>query len=199
MADHVSEGERGCVTSLWLLVKPHLFYWIVGGVCLFAFKSWIAEHDARLLADAEVKTAQSTIDQLHQQIAAEKVETQKQVQVIIKEVAAAKTPEQQIAEIPKLADMPLNPQPLPDAPSAVKVDLQPLLAQLSECKQDSIKLGACQQEIQYRDQIEVEQGKQVTALKKKPGFWARVGSTAKKVAIGVGVGAVTAVVIRGKL
>ena len=187
------------ILAAWQFVKPHLFYWIVGAVCLLAFKSWIAEHDARLLADAQVKDAQTTIDQLRQQIASGKVEVQKQVQVVVKEVAAAKTPSQQIAEIPKLAAEPLNPQSLPDAPSAVKVDLQPLLAQLSECKQDSIKLGACQQEIQYRDQIEVEQGKQVTALKKKPGFWHRVGDTAKKVAIGAGVGIVTVVLVRGRI
>jgi len=46
--------------------------------------------------------------------------TQKQVQVIVKEVVAAKTPAEQIAEIPKLTDAPLNVKPLPEVRPAVR-------------------------------------------------------------------------------
>jgi hypothetical protein len=187
------------ILELWQFLRTHVFYWVLIVVAFIGFRSWLAEHDSRLLADQAVKTAQTTIDQLHQQIATGRTDSQKQVQVVVKEVQAAKTPAQQIAEIPRLVDQPLNPQVLPDAPSAIKVDLQPLLAQLSECKQDSLKLGACQQEIEYRDQIEVQQGKQVIALKQKPSFWHRVGDTAKKVAIGAGVGIVTVVLVRGRI
>jgi hypothetical protein len=187
------------MTPLWPIIRPHLFWIIVGSVALFGFRSWMAEHDARLLADVQVKESQGTIDGLRQQIAAGKVETQKQVQVVVKEVQAAKTPAEQIAEINKLAQNPVHAEPVLEDPSKITVDLAPMLAEESECRQEAIRLGACEQEIKYRDAIDVEQGKQVAALKKRPGFWHRVADTAKKVAIGVGVGVVTAVVIKGKL
>jgi hypothetical protein len=187
------------MTALWVLVRPHLFWIVLISGGLFFFRMWLSEHDARILADVQVKESQSTIDQLRQQIAAGKVETQKQVQVIIKEVQAAKTPAQQIAEINKLAQNPIHAEPVLSDPSKVLVDLAPMLEEESECRQQAVKLGACEQEIKLRDSIDIEQGKQVAALKKKPGFWHRVADTAKKVAIGVGVGIVTAVVIRGKV
>lgn len=165
-----------------------------GGV--FAFHEWLAEHDARLRADIGVKDAQAQIDALKQQIGARQVETEKQVQVVVKEVQAAKTPAQQIAEIPKLATQPLNPEPLPDAPSAVKVQLAPLVAELGQCKVDSVKLGSCQQELADRLQIEAQQDKQVDLLKKRPGFWHRFSADSKKMLIGGAIGAATIAVIR---
>jgi len=162
-----------------------------------AFHSWLAEHDARLRAEIGVKDAQVQIDALKQQIGARQAETQKQVQVVVKEVQAAKTPAQQIEEIPKLATQDLKPEPLPDAPSAVKVELEPLVAQLEQCKIDAIKLGSCQQEVADHLQIEAQQDKQVDLLKKRPGFWARTFSDSKKLLLGGAIGAGVAIAIRG--
>jgi hypothetical protein len=185
------------ISAIWTFVKPHIFYWIAAGVLFVGFRSWIGEHDARLRAEIGVQQAQTQIDSLKQQIATRQVETEKEVQVVVKEVQAAKTPEQQLAEIPKLETQPLNAQPLPDAPNAVKVDIQPLVTQLAECKTDAIQLASCRQEIADRQQIELQQDAQVSLLKKKPGFWHRVGSGAKKYGIGIAVGAAGILIARG--
>lgn len=185
------------MSALWVIARPHVFWIVLVAGGLFAFREYLAEHDARLRAEIGVKDAQVQIDALKQQISTRQVETEKQVQVIVKEVAAAKTPEQQIAEIPKLATQPLNPEVLPDAPSAVKVQLEPLVAQLEQCKIDSIKLGACQQEVADRLQLEAQQDRQVDLLKKKPGFWKRLGSGAKKVGWGIAIGAASVLIARG--
>ena len=185
------------MTALWGLVRPHLFWVILVSVGLFAFREWLVDHDARLRAEVQVRDLQTNIDTLKAQIATKQTDVHKQVQVVVKEVQAAKTPQQQIAEIPKLTTQPLNPQALPDAPSAVKVELEPLVAQLAQCKQDAIKLGGCQGELALREQIETEQSKQVTILKKKPSFWHRLTSDSKKLAIGVAIGATGVLIARG--
>lgn len=167
---------------------------VSGGV--FAFHEWLAEHDARLRADIGVKDAQVQIDALKQQISTRQVETEKQVQVVVKEVQAAKTPEQQLAEIPKLATQELKPEALPDAPSAVKVQLEPLVAELEQCKIDGVKLGSCQQELADRLSIEAQQDKQVDLLKKRPGFWHRLTADSKRLLIGGAIGAATIAIIR---
>lgn len=181
----------------WQFVKPHLFYWIAAVALFVVFRSWIGEHDARLRADIGVKDAQVQIDALKQQIATRQVETEKEVQVIVKEVQAAKTPEQQIDLIPKLTDGIIQPMPVFDDPTHVKVELEPLVEQLGKCKEDAIKLGSCQQELADRLQIEMKQDSQVTLLKKQPGFWHRLASGSKKVAIGIAVGVGAVLVARG--
>lgn len=185
------------MAALWALVRPH-FFWIVlvsGG--LFAFREWLAQHDANVRAEIQVRDLQTNIDSLKAQIAARQVDTQKQVQVIVKEVAAAKTPEQQIAEVNKLAANPIHAEPVLGDPSKVTVDLAPLLAEESECRQMAIKYGACQQDLQDRLAIEAEQAKQVDVLKKKPGFWRRLASDTKKIAIGIAFGAAGALIAKG--
>jgi len=182
--------------SLWLLIRPHIFWIVLGGVGLFFFHSWLAEHDARLRAEVGVKDAQTQIDTLKQQIGTRQAQTEKQVQVVVKEVQAAKTPEQQIAEIPKLATQDLKPEALPDAPSAVKVELAPLLSQLEQCKVDAINLGSCQQEVADHLAIEAQQDKQVDLLKHRPGFWARAFSDSKKILLGGAIGVGVAIAVR---
>ena len=168
--------------AIWQFVKPHLVYWIVGAVCLLAFKSWLTEHDKNLVISAKVDGLQATVDSQKTLIEQLRSSTQKQVQVVRTVVKEAKTHDQQIAAIPQLSTQPLNPQSLPDAPSAVKVELAPLVAQLGKCKEDAISLGACQQEIAYRDKIETAQGQQVDLLKRKRTFWQAFGQKAKQVA-----------------
>ncbi len=162
----------------WSVIRPHLFYWILGIGAIFAVHFWLKEHDRRLLVETEVKQLQEQIDNRDDT-------AQKQVQVIVKEVAAAKTPEQQVAEIPRISDVPLNIKLMPEVvgqPPAAQVDLEPLMQELSQCKQKDILLEACQ-----ADTADLKQ--QVNVVAKKPGFWHRVGSAAKKIGIGVAVGA----------
>jgi hypothetical protein len=105
------------------------------------------------------------------------------------------TPAQQIALIPKLAEVPLNPVRLDD--QKVQVDIQPLVEQLGKCKEDAIELGACRQDTINLDAIVFEKEREIKALHNKPGFWHRLASDAKKVGIGVAVGAGLILVERG--
>ncbi len=162
----------------WSVVRPHLFYWILAVGAFVAVHAWLKEHDRRLLVETQVKALQEQIDNRDD-------DAQKQVQVIVKEVAAAKTPEQQVAEIPRISDVPLNIKLLPlevNQPPTAQVDLEPLMLELSQCKQKDILLDACQ-----ADMVDLEQ--QVKVVAKKPGFWHRVGSAAKKIGIGAAIGA----------
>jgi hypothetical protein len=71
---------------LWDFIKTHLFYWILGAVALFAFHAWLQEHDARLLAETQVKQSEEVVTDLRSQIASRKEQTDQQKQVIIREV-----------------------------------------------------------------------------------------------------------------
>lgn len=176
------------MTTIWNFIKPHLFYWIIAALALFAFHTWLQEHDARLLAETQVKQSEEVVTDLRSQIASRATETAAAKQVIIREVHDAATPAQQIALIPKLAEVPLNPAPLPDAPSAVKVELAPLIAQLAKCKDDAISLGACRQDTLSLDSIIFEKEKEVKALGQKPGFWKRLVSDSRKIGVGAAIG-----------
>jgi hypothetical protein len=176
------------LVQLWNVIKPHLFYWIIGALALFAFYTWLQEHDARLLAETQVKQSEDVVTDLRSQIASRKEQTDQQKQVIIREVHDAVTPAQQIALIPKLAEVPLNPAPLPDAPSAVKVELEPLITQLAKCKDDAISLGACHQDTLNLDSIIFEKEKEIKALGHKPGFWKRLASDSRKIGVGAAIG-----------
>jgi len=167
---------------IWSGIRPHLFYWILGAGALFAFHTWLAEHDARMLAEVQVKQSQIVVKGLQDQIASRDADADKQVQVVVKEVAAAKTPAQQIAAIADISSVPLNLKPLPEVlgqPPAAQVDLAPLVEQLGKCKEDAIELGACQKDNQNLEAIALEKDKQVKALGKKPGFWHRIGGGLK--------------------
>lgn len=180
---------------LWSAVKPHLFYWIIGALALLFANSWLHEHDARLLADQQKKQSEAVVSDLRAQIAARATQTVAAKQVIIREVHDAKTPEQQIALIPKLAEIPLEPVKLSD--DTVQVDTLPLIEQLAKCKEDAIELGACRQDTINLDAIVFEKQREITALQKKPGFWHQLGSAAKKVGIGVVIGAGLVLAERG--
>ncbi len=163
---------------LWNFIKPHVFYWALGIGAFVAMHSWLAEHDARIKAELQISQLQEQIDNRDDQ-------AQKQVQVIVKEVAAAKTPEQQIAEIPRISDVPLNVKLLPEVlgqSATAQVDLAPLMVELSQCKQKDILLEACQSDLADTKQ-------QVKIAVKSHGFWHRLGSGAKKVGIGAAIGA----------
>jgi hypothetical protein len=180
---------------LWDFIKTHLFYWILGAVALFAFHAWLQEHDARLQAQTQIKQSEEVVTDLRSQIASRKEQTDQQKQVIIREVHDAATPAQQIELIPKLAEVPLNPVRLDD--QKVQVDIQPLVEQLGKCKEDAIELGACRQDTINLDAIVFEKEREIKALHNKPGFWHRLASDAKKVGIGMAVGAGLILVERG--
>jgi hypothetical protein len=140
--------------------------------------SWLQEHDARLLAEAAVKASNDRIAVLEKDKQDIIRAGQLQLANLQKQAEAVKTPAQAIAAIPSVSPVPLNPAPLPDAPSAVKVDAIPLFQALSQCKQGAVNLGTCQQQLKIETQVEAEKDTQIKALEHKPAFWKRFGKIA---------------------
>jgi hypothetical protein len=171
--------------NLWAFLKPHVWYWVLIAGGLLAFHVWLQEHDARLLLEPQLKASRDKIAELQAQRQQNDQQAAQQKEVIIREVHDAVTPQQKVDLIPNLADnVKLNPvivppsPDLPNAPSQVKVDLDPLVSELSQCKQNSIDLGACQSDLRTADAVAMEQNKQIGLLKKKPSFWQNFGRDA---------------------
>jgi hypothetical protein len=169
----------------WLL--SHVVWIVAIGVAIVIGRSYIAEHDARLLADAQIKISETTISDLRKQMAANNAAAAQKVQTIVKIVHDAKTPEQQLAAVPQLSDVPLNARIVPSlsGPAQVAVDLAPLVQELGQCKQDAVKLEACQTNLKVETVISQKKDEQIIALKKKPSLWARITSHGKAAAIGI--------------
>lgn len=165
--------------------KTHLFYIILIVMGLIAFRSWLSEHDQRMLADQAVKQADEKVKDLQQQIVAVNAAAAQKVQTVVKIVHDAQTPSQVVQAIPQLTDAPLNARVAPDNPSQVSVDAAPFVQLLGQCKQDNINLGACTQNYNTCQQIVKERDTEIVALKKKPSFWANIKSHGKAAAIGI--------------
>lgn len=161
---------------LWIAVA-------VGGFLLV--RAYISEHDARVAAEAAVKSAQTQI----KTIAASQTQTAKAAAVTItvlqKEAAAVTTAPEAVKGLSGVSTVQLDPEAVPDAPQRVAVDAVPLYQELNKCKQCSVNLGATQTELADQKKIDAQKDLEITALKKKPGFWA----TVKKDAIVIGVSA----------
>jgi len=182
----------------------HLFYLVIGGIALLAFHSWKEEHDARLLAeqqikasDAAVKVSQDQITTLQKQISVNDAKSAQQIAALSKLVTSVKTPAQAAAEIPQVA--PNLPSPVvvePDNSIAFpKEDVLPLFQDLAEGKTCAVKLAQIQADYAAEQQIaaqkDVQLGardKEIAVLKHPRGFWHRLGSAMKQVGIGIGIG-----------
>lgn len=167
------------LTWLTTFGKTHLTYIVIILIGLIAFRSWLAEHDARLAADNTVKSLQQQIGAINT-AAAQKVQV---VTKVIHDLGPVPTPAQVVQAVPQLTDVPLNTRVVAGNPVDVEVTAQPLVQLLAQAKEDAINLKACQDVSVLKDQ-------QITALKKKPNFWHRFLGTAKAVGIGIGIGAI---------
>lgn len=165
----------------WLqtYISTHLFYIILIGGGLLGFRAFMAEHDARLNAEAIIKQSESQVKNLQQQIVDVKAAAAQQVRVVTKIVHDVQTPTQAVAAIPQLTNVPLNARISPDNPNQVSVDALALIPLLGQCKTDAINLSACQVASQKQDLIIADKDKEIVALKAKPRFWARIKSTLK--------------------
>lgn len=181
----------------WLKANAvkHLEALAIAGALVFAGCMWLREHDARIQADAQVKTAQSAIDGLQKQQAQVAQAAKSQVVILQKEAAAVQTPAQAITALQSPAlpvpanSAPLDVTALPSAPDKVAVSALPLFQDLNTCKQDEVNLGACTQELTIQKQIDTQKDTEITALKKKPGFWTRLVKGAKVVGCSAAGGA----------
>jgi hypothetical protein len=170
--------------------KTHLFYIILIVMGVVCFRSWLAEHDARTLAQAAVKAEQVKNADLQKQIEVVKADAAQQVKVVTKVVHDAVTPSQVVQAVPTLTDVPLNTRVIPGNFVDVEVAAVPLMHLVGELKTSQINLGACQQTSALKDEQLKIANDTITTLKKKPGFWKRVIGTAKAVGVGIGIGAV---------
>lgn len=185
--------------------STHLFYIVIIGIALVAFRSWMGEHDARLLADqqikqsdAAVKASEQEISVLKQEMAANNEKYARDLASLEKTIAAVRTPAQAAKQIPQL--VPHLPVPIATQPdnsiSFPKEDVLPLFSELAEGKTCAVKLAQCQANydseqkiVEQKDAQIAEKDKTITAIRKPKGFWRRVGSTLKQVGIGVAIGA----------
>jgi hypothetical protein len=184
------ENDMSKVSAFLKANAGHVIGFLLLVAVVIGFRSYMAEHDARLVADGQVKTAQATIETLKQQQNNVTKAAQVQVTVLQKEAAAVKTAPEAIASLPSVSAVPLEPEALPDEPLKVAVDAVPLYQELNSCKQCTVNLDASTKKMDLQLQIDAEKDTEIAALKKKPSFWRRVGTTAKTVGIGVGIGAV---------
>lgn len=178
----------------WLKANgaKHLEALVIAGALVFGGRAWLQEHDARLQADTQVKSAQSAIDSLKAQQNTVRQEADKQVIVLQKEAAAVQTAPQAIQALQKdpevKAALPTL-ETVPNAPDQVQVNALDLFKGVNKCEQDAVNLGACTKELDLQKQIDTQKDTQITALKKKPGFWSRLGKGAKIVGCSAAGGA----------
>lgn len=189
----------------------------IGGAA-FGHSIWLAEHDDRLKAQAEIAAAQKAFDQIaadrrdHEQ--ADKARddaSAKQIEAMQKLASQIQTPAQIAAWIPKqipgipqpitISVPPATPQnPQPDAIASIpQADLPTLRDSIEKCREDSVRLTTCQQDKASRDaqikmadaqieQLKNEKSSLQTELKGGT-FWTRTKRAGKWLLFGAAAGA----------
>jgi hypothetical protein len=165
----------------------HLIWIVAIVVAIIVGKVALTEHDQRVAAEAQIKVSQATVASLQQQIAATTAQTAQKVQVIVKQVAAVKTPAQAISAIPTLTDVPLAPRIAPDDPSSVEVAALPLVALLGECKTAEVQLAACTSNLTNETAISAQKDSQIADLRRKPKLFSRLKHGAELVGVGAAI------------
>lgn len=182
-----------------------------------AVRIWIAEHDARITAEAKVKSDAEAFDKLAEQIKADKTaeaerdrQTASSNAAMLATVSALKTPTQIVpyvnAELPNLPkpavlvtpaatlDNP-TPKPVLELPAE---DLPVLRDRFAKCDADAASLSTCNVDKAARDRDAADAQKQIKLLtderdeyKKEAGktFWARAWNGYIKPGIFAGAGA----------
>lgn len=153
-----------------------------------AGKSWLDEHDARLLADQTVKTTAAALDSLQKQKDAADAAGKAKLAALQKAAAQVKTPAQAIAAMPTVTDVPLNLRPVPNIPADVTVDAMGLYKNLESCKETEAQLTTCTSELAIAGKIQDTQKAEVQALKQPVGFWKRTRQTLELIGIGAAIG-----------
>jgi hypothetical protein len=174
----------------------HLLAVVLLAVAVFVGRSWLQEHDARLISDMRVKAAESTITTLEKQQSQVVQAAKVQVIQLKQEAKAVNTPSEALTALPQVESVPLEAVALPDAPGRAAVDIVPLYQSLNTCKQDAVNLAACGTELSLEKQITGEKDIQIAALKKKPGFFKRLGKAAKVIAC-AGAGGAAGAYLKG--
>lgn len=179
--------------DLKTFVLSHLIWVVLLGASFVGFQAWKGEHDARILADATVKAAQYQIVTLQQQIVERDKAAAIQVAPIVKIIHDVQTVPQAVAALPQVLNTPLALPVEVHSDNSVTIpepDILSLFAQVADDKVCRQLFTASQADLADEKAIATQQVTQITALKKKPSFWHRVGSVVKEVGIGIGIGVV---------
>lgn len=152
----------------------------------------LQEHDARVLAEAQIKTSEATVKNLQDQITATNAQAAQKVQTIVKivhDLGPAPTPAQVVTAVPQIVgDIPLNARTIPNDPVDMSVAALPFLQFVQEAATDKINLAACKSDLTNETAIVTAKNVEITALRKKPSFFHRLTGIAKTVGIGIGIG-----------
>lgn len=181
-------STEATATPWTTFLVSHLVWVVALAVALLVGHAWLAEHDARLAAETQIKTSEANVKNLTTQIATTNAAAVQKVQVITRVIHDVQTPAQAVAAFPQITDAPLNARVAPDNPAQVSVDAVPLAQALGECRIEKTDLDACQANLVAETAIVAEKTKEIATLKKPKSFFRRVGGTAKAVGIGIGVG-----------
>ena len=160
---------------------------------LLGYKSWRDEHEARIAAEAVVKTSQTQIQTLQQQIDARDKAAAVQTAPIIKVIHDTVTVQQAVQTLPSILTAPLAKPIVVNPDNSIEVpapDVLPLFDAVADDKLVNIELATANADLLTEKGIIAQQVVEITALKKKPSFWHRVAGTAKAVGIGIGIGVV---------
>jgi len=180
----------------WLKTNAgsHLLGIALVAVGLLGFRAYLAEHDARLIADGEIANAQTVIAGLQAKQADVTKTAATAVKVLQKTAAQVKTPEQAVSLMPEVTTVPINAVITPNEPGRATVDALPLYTDLNQCRQDAVSLQACQDVAELQKAVDAQKDVEISALKAKPSFWKRFGKSLKIVGCagaGAAVGSLT--------
>lgn len=187
-------GTVAATISAW-----HLHFSYLVGVALLALTAWygghilLQEHDARVLAEATIKISEAQVKDLQQQIANRDAQAQKQQQVIVKVIHDTTTPQQAVAAMPDIVNVPLSKPITLDTTGGMVIpstDIMPIFQQLADDKLCRSQLVTAAADLTDTKAIVVQKDTEIAALKKKPSFWKRVKSDAEKVGIGAAIAAI---------
>ena len=173
----------------WIL--SHMIWVVAVAVALVIGHVALTEHDQRMAGDAAIKVSQANIEQLQQQVKDRDAQLAQKVTVITKvvhDLGPAPTPGQIVAAIPSLTDAPLNARTIPGDPTNISVAAFPLIQVLQQAVIDHTANLTCQGDLTDQKAIVVQQNNEISALKKKTPFLARLKHGAELVGAGLMIG-----------
>jgi hypothetical protein len=185
------------LTNLIDNIKTHLGYVALIGVLgtgtYLGVHSWIQEHDARIRAEEIAKAADTQVLSLQKSIADRDKVAAEQVAPVVKIIREVQTVPQAVAALPQVVNTPLAAPVKVQPDNSVLIpepDVLPLFQQVADDKVCRIQLDTATKDLADTQGIVKQREAEIATLKKPRGFWKRVGSTLKTVAVGIGIGAV---------
>jgi hypothetical protein len=161
----------------------------------YGFRTWETEHDARVVAEQQVKVDEVQVKSLQDQIIANDAKAQQQIAALSQLIKQVKTPAQVVANLPAVLPTPLPVPPFVNSDNSITFpaeDVLPLFDALVQGKEAEVNNAACQADLTAEKQIVQDKNAEIASLKKKPSFWKRIKHDAE---VALFSAAVTAILI----